>query len=96
MNWAVDFAKNVFGLTLSPNYALVFLGFVLFVISFIVGCYYYIVFKGAVSELKNITWPTIGLTLKYTGITIITIIMASSLMFGYDYILDQAVSIIIK
>lgn len=96
MNWLVDIIKNLFGITLSPNYALVFTAFVLFVIGFIVWVYYFAVYKGAVSELKNITWPTIGLTMRYTVITILVIVLMGTLLFGYDYILDKLVSIIIK
>ena len=96
MNWASDLVKTISGLELSPNYAIVYLLFVLMVIGFIVWCYYYAVFKKGASELKKITWFPMKDTAKYTILTVVTIIVVGGILFSYDFLLDKLVNIIIQ
>lgn len=96
MNWASDLVKLISGLELSPNYAIIYLLFVLTVIGFIVWGYYYAVFRKGARELKNITWFSLKDTAKYTLLTVATIVIVGGLMFSYDFLLDKLVNIIIQ
>lgn len=96
MNWATDLVKIISGLELSPNYAYLYLLFVIVTIGFVIWAYYFAVFKNGVQELTNITWLSLKDTVKYTLITIFSIIVFGMILFGYDFILDKLVNTIIQ
>jgi preprotein translocase SecE subunit len=96
MNWASQLVKTISGLELSPNYAYMYIAFVVMTIAFIVWVYYFAVFKKGAKELSNITWLSLKETLSYTTLTIFTIVTFSTLLFGYDFLLDKIVNIIVQ
>lgn len=96
MNWATELVRIISGLELSPNYAYIFLAFILFTIGFVLWAFYYAIFKGAIKELTNISWLSFKDTVTYTTISIVVIVIFSTLLFLYDFILDQLVNIIIQ
>lgn len=96
MNWATDLVKAISGLELSPNYAYLYLLFLVITISFFVWVYYFAVYKNGVRELSNITWLSFRDTVKYTLVTIFTIFVFGMILFGYDFILDKLVNTIIQ
>ncbi len=96
MNWATELVKTISGLELTPNYAYLYLGFITVTIGFAAWMVYYALFKGAVKELDYVEWLSLKDTVKYTVITVIAIVIFSSILFGYDFLLDQLVSTIIQ
>ena len=96
MNFASKLVENVFGLTLSPSYALIFLSFVLFCIGFIIWAIYYATVKKAAAELSNVTWLSLKDTLKYTSITVLTIMVFSLILFFFDTGVDKLINSIIQ
>jgi preprotein translocase SecE subunit len=96
MNWASQLANTIAGLELSPNYAYLFIAFVVFVIGFIVWVYYFAVFKKGVTELQKITWLSLKDTVSYTLLTVFSIVVFGGILFGYDFLLDKLVNIIVQ
>ena len=96
MNWATELVKTIANIELSPNYAYLFLAFVLFAIGFVVWAFYFAVFKKAITELGNISWLSFRETINYTTLTVACIVVFSTLLFGYDFLLDKLVNIIIQ
>ena len=96
MNWASQLVKTISGLDLSANYAYLYLTFIVLTIGFVVWVYYFAVFKKGVWELTNISWLSLKETVTYTLLTISTIVVFSTLLFGYDFLLDKLVNIIVQ
>jgi preprotein translocase SecE subunit len=96
MNWATELVKTISGLDLTPNYAYLYLVFIAVTIGFIAWTLYYALLKGAVKELDYVEWLSLKDTVKYTVITLMAIVLFSSLLFGYDFLLDQLVSTIVQ
>lgn len=96
MNWAQELVKTISGLELSPNYAYLYLFFILTVISFVVWTYYYAVFKKGITELGKVTWLPFKSTVTYTLLAVSVIIIFGAILFGYDYLLDQLLNIIVS
>jgi preprotein translocase SecE subunit len=96
MGFASEIVKNMFGKELSGGYALLLLSFVLFCIGFVVWAIYYATVKKGVAELSSITWLSFKDTLKYAGITVMSIVIASGILFVYDFVLDKILNLIIK
>lgn len=95
MNWAQELVKTISGLDLSPNYSYLYLTFVATVIGFIVWAYYYAVFKKGINELGRVTWFPFRSVVTYTVLTVIIIVVFGAILFGYDFLLDQLINIII-
>jgi preprotein translocase SecE subunit len=96
MGFASEIVKSLFGKELSAGYALLFLSFVIFCVSFVIWAIYYATVKKGVSELSSITWLSLKDTLKYTGITVMSIVIASGVLFVYDFVLDKILNVIVK
>ena len=96
MNWATELVKTISGLELSPNYSYVFLSFVIFTIGFILWAFYFAVYRKGLQELGNVSWLSLKDTVTYTVLTVVVIIIFSSLLFGYDLLLDKLITIIIE
>jgi preprotein translocase SecE subunit len=95
MNWAQELVKLISGLELSAELSYIYLVFISVVVGFLIWAYYYAVFGGALKELGKITWFSLKSTAVYTVLTVFTIVIVGALLFGYDYLLDQLVNIII-
>lgn len=94
MNWAVDLTKLILGKELSADYAVIFLLFVIFCISFYLWSIYFAIRKNALNELKSITWYSFKDTLLTTLVVVISILVSSLILFAYDFGLDQLVNLI--
>lgn len=95
MNWAQQLVQTISGLELSPNYSYIYLGLVCVVIGFIVWAYYYIIFRKAINELTKINWLPFKSVINYTLLTVTVIVFMGSILFSFDFILDQLINIII-
>jgi len=49
----------------------------------------FIFFKNVFGELKKVTWPTFGQTLKKTGVVLAVVLVFSLVVFGIDQGLSQ-------
>ncbi len=52
--------------------------------------------RGAVSELKKVTWPTFGEVVKKTGIVIAFVLLFGVFLYGVNYLLGGLVNLLIK
>ena len=95
MNWAQELVKTISGLELSPNLSYLYLTFVASVIGFIVWAYYYAVFRKGISELGKVSWFPFKSVASYTIMTIVIIVVFGAILFGFDYLLDQLLNIIV-
>jgi preprotein translocase SecE subunit len=96
MNWAQELVKTISGLELSPNLSYVYIAFILVTIGFIVWAYYFAVFQKGIRELGKITWFPFKSTVSYTILTVFVIVIFGAILFGYDFILDQLLNIIVS
>ncbi len=96
MELATKFIHNVFNKDLSGGYAVTFILFLLFCLGFIIWAIYYATVKRAVVELGRVSWLSLSDTLKYTGITVFSIVVFSGILFAYDFGLDKILNVIIK
>jgi preprotein translocase SecE subunit len=96
MGFASQIVNSLFGKDLSGGYALLFLSFLLFCIGFVVWAIYYATVKKGVAELSAISWLSLKDTLNYTGLTVMSIIVASGILFVYDFVLDKILNVIVK
>lgn len=96
MNFASKIVSDVFAKQLSGGYAWLFLAFVAFCIGFVIWAIYYATVKKGITELTNITWLSFKDVVKYTLLTVGTIIVFSGILFVYDLVLDKLLNLILK
>jgi preprotein translocase SecE subunit len=96
MEQVSSLVNTLFGKSLTGGYALLFLTFVLLCLAFVIWAIYFATVKKAAVELQNITWLSLKDTLKYTGVTLVSIVIFSSILFVYDFGLDKLVNVIIE
>ncbi len=51
--------------------------------------------KGAMSELKKVTWPTFGEVVKKTGIVIVFVLLFGLFLYGVNALLGWLVSLLV-
>jgi len=96
MAFASKLVSDLFNKDLSNGYAVLFLVFILICILSVLGGIYYATRKKAIHELGDVTWLSFKDTVKYSAITIISLILCSSILFVYDFSLDKVVNLIIQ
>lgn len=96
MDFVSNLVKTLFDKELSPTYAFILLAYYLAIIIFVIWAIYYATVKKAAAELPNITWLSLKDTIKYTSITLFSIVIFSSILFVYDFGLDQLVNLVIE
>lgn len=47
-------------------------------------------FKGVITELKQVTWPTPKQTLKMSGVVLFVLIVSTLIIWGFDVGLSSA------
>lgn len=53
-------------------------------------------FKGIVSELKKVNWPTFGKLMAQTGIVLVVVLFFLLVIFGFDSLLNWLFRLLVK
>lgn len=94
MNLVIDITKLILGKELPFDYSILFLTFVLFCVIFFIWSLYFIIKKGAFEELRKIEWYPMKDTFFTSINVVIFIVISSVILFSFDFVLNQLVSII--
>lgn len=95
-NLVIDTTKLILGRELPFDYSLIFLGFVLFCVIFFIWSLYFIIKQRAFEELRKIEWYPMKDTFFNSINVVIFIVISSIVLFSFDFVLNQLVSIILN
>lgn len=96
MNLITDITKLILGKELPFDYSIIFLTFVLFCVIFLIWSLYFIIKQRGFEELRKIEWYPMKNTFFTSINVVIFIVMSSVVIFSFDFVLNQLVSIILN